>query len=206
MRQIDSATDAALASGHIVPRDFLWIEARNRATGAPVERGFWSDLGTVQAPVLDPVTGQTTTRSYAGAGGLISVGPVALVTGFSVQTVDIQLSQIEAGAVDILRTYDLRRARVQLHRGYMDPASFLLVAPALPFFFGEVDQAPLTTPAEGQDGSITITATSHAQELTRSNPAKRSDADQRQRDAGDGFFRHAATVGSWRIFWGQKKK
>lgn len=206
MRDLDAATLAALQSGRVVPRDFLWLRPRDRDTGARVDLGFWSDLGTVAAQVIDPVTDLAVTRNYTGAGDLVSVGPVPLAAGFTVQTVTLRLSQVTAGAAQAVRGYDLRLAPVELHRGYMDPETGLLVAPAQCFFTGEVDDAPISTPPEGEEGEITVTLKSHAQELTRTNPAKRSDADQRKRNPNDGFFRHAATVGTWRVFWGQEGK
>lgn len=204
MRNLDAATLTALQSGHIAPRDFLWISPRDRDTGLRVPLGFWSDLGTVEATVLDPVTDAEITRSYTGAGDLIAVGAVPLAAGFAVQTVTLRLSQITPGAAQAVRGYDLRRAPAELHRGYLDPVSGRLVGPAVALFSGEVDAAPISTPAEGEEGEISITLVSHSQELTRTNPAKRSDADQRRRLASDGFFRHAAVVGSWQINWGQK--
>ncbi len=206
MRYLDPATLAALRSGHVAPRDFLWLSPRDRDTGALVPMGFWSDLGTVSAPVIDPETDAEITRSYTGAGDLVEVGAVPLAAGFAVQTVSLKLSQLTPGAAAAVRGYDLRRAPVELHRGYLDPTTGLLVGPAIPFFTGEVDDAPISTPAEGEEGAINITLVSHAQELSRTNPAKRSDADQRERAPGDGFFRHAAVVGSWRIDWGQKSQ
>lgn len=204
MRALDPAVQAALEAGALVPRDFLWIVARDRETGAPYGWGAWSDVGAVTAEVIDPVSRATVSRTYEGAGGLVEVGDVALISGLTVQVVDIRLSQIDQGAETILRSYDLRRAPVQLHRGFLDPQTHRLVAPAVPRFVGFVDEAPVTTPAEGAEGGIVLTCASHTQELARSSAAKRSDADQRLRNASDGFFRHAATVGSWKIWWGQE--
>lgn len=204
MRNVDGNTLAALAQGSVVPRDFLWLVPRDRATGADHPVGFWSDVGTVEAQVIDPDTDTVLTRTYSGAGDLVEVGPVALISGLTVQTVSIRLSQITAEAAQAVRGYDLRRALVELHRGFLDPATGLQIAPALPWFTGEIDGAPIPTPAEGEAGAIDLRAVSHAQELTRTSPARRSDADQRLRDPSDGFFRHAATVGTWRVNWGQE--
>jgi len=187
-----------------VPRDFLWITARNRATGAPVTWGAWSDVGTVSADVIDPASGATVTRTYEGGGAVIAIGNVQLVTGLTVQAVEISLSQLDAGAQQAVRGHDVRRAPVELHRGFLDPDTHRLVAPAVPRFVGFVDEAPITTPVEGGFGEIRLVCASQTQELTRSSTAKRSDADQRRRNASDGFFRHAATVGTWKIWWGQE--
>lgn len=203
MRSQDAATAAALQSGRVVPRDFLWIVPRDRGTGNPMPRGLWSDLGSVSAQVIDPATGDIEARSFTGAGDLVQMSPIALAAGWAVQSVDITFSQVTPEAAQIVRGYDARLAPVQIFRGFLDPVSGLLVAPARCYFVGQVDEAPIETPPEGEEGSITITALSHAQELSRTNPARRSDADQRLRSATDGFFRHAAAAGSWVVHWGQ---
>ena len=158
------------------------------------------------APVLDPATGGSVNRVYRGMGALVEVSPVVLVSGLTVQTVSISLNHLDPEIVALMQAYDLRRAAVELHRGFLDPVSMRLVAPAVPRFSGFVDEAPLTTPAEGGEGSIELICASHTQDLTRSSSAKRSDADQRRRSATDGFFRHAATVGQWTITWGQAEE
>lgn len=201
MRALDPAVVAALEADALAPRDFLWIVARDRETGDPVADGFWSDLGAVNASVIDPADGVTRVRTYHGAGDLISVAAVPLVTGLTVQTIPIRLSQISPRVAQIVRGYDLKQARVEVHRGFLDPSSLRLVAPAVPRFVGFVDEVVISTPAEGEQGEIALTVASHVQELTRFNTATRSDADQQQRYPGDGFFRHAAAIANWQIWW-----
>lgn len=201
-KTLDVATQAAIEADAVVPRDFLWITARNRTTGAAVSHGLWSDAGAFSGAVIDPVSGATITRQWEGAGGLIEVQDVQMSLGLQVNTVQIVMSQIDTQAEEIVRGLDARRGRVEVYRGWLDPVSMLLVAPAICHFVGFVDAAPIVTPAEGGEGSITLTCASYTQELTRSNSAKRSDADQRLRDPGDAFFQHVATVGDWEINWG----
>lgn len=203
MRSLSPAVTAALAAQSLVMRDFLWIVARDRTTGDPVEWGAWSDFGNVTAEVIDPLTGNTVERTFEGAGSLVQVGAVPLVAGLTVQSVPIRLAPTAAGAEQLVRGYDVQRAPVQLFRGIFNPATMRLVAPAVPRFLGFVDDVQIDTPAEGGEGGISLTCVSHVQELTRSSTAKRSDADQRLRSATDGFFQHAATVGTWQIWWGQ---
>ena len=202
MRARPVALDEALRGGAIGPRDFLWVQPRRRSDGARVELGFWSDLGTILAPVIRP-GGGVASRPYEGAGSLIGVSSVAYTTGLSVQTVAVRMSQIALGAEVLVRGYDARRAPVEIHRGYLDPRTGLLFSPAELVFHGFVDEAVIDTPAEGGEGGITLTVTGPEQELTRSNAAKRSDADQRLRHPDDAFFADAATVGTWKVFFGQ---
>jgi hypothetical protein len=165
----------------------------------------------VSAQVVDPKTGQTVNRTYEGAGDLIEVGRFNMVAGLSVQVTEITLSHLSHPAMTQLIGHDLRRGLVEMHRGFLDPKTRRLVAPAHPRFVGFVDEGPVDIPPIDDDGSseggaITLTVASQAQDLMRSSSATRSDADQRRRNPNDGFFRHAATVGSWTIWWGQAKE
>ncbi|MEP5730364.1 MAG: hypothetical protein ABJL67_13460 [Sulfitobacter sp.] len=203
MRPMSPALLAALEADAALPRDFMWITVRNRETGEPMSYGAWSDLGGNTVDVIDPATGDEISRTYRGIGGVLDVSPVALLSGLTVQTVTITLNHIDEDMELMLRGFDMRRAAIELHRGFLDPNTMRLIDAAVPRFSGFVDEAPLTTPAEGQEGVLTLICASHTQDLVRSNSAKRSDADQRRRNPTDGFFRHAATVGGWKITWGQ---
>ncbi|WP_272951106.1 hypothetical protein [Agrobacterium pusense] len=44
MRNISAENLAALEARQLVARDFLWFVARDRATGAPITDGMWSDV------------------------------------------------------------------------------------------------------------------------------------------------------------------
>lgn len=202
MRQLSGQVQALLAADALVPRDFIWIEARRRDTGDAVTWGAWSDLGAVDAQVIDPVTGDVVTRTFEGAGALVEVGAVTQTAGLEVQVVTLTLNDLADGAERLVREYDARRARLELFRGFLDPVSLLLPAPAVPRFVGFVDEAPIVTPESGGTGSITLTCAGHPQELTRKGTATRSDADQRRRAPGDAFYQHAASVGTWDIKWG----
>lgn len=204
MRNISTAAQAALDAETIAPRDFISIFAKRRDNGAIVEDCYWSDEGTVNAEIIDPLTGLTITRTFKGGGGLLQISAVPIVVGIIVQNVTIQMSQVDDRIQQLFRGYDPRQARVELHRGMIDPATARLVAPAVPRFSGFVNEVDITTPKEGEDGSVSVICTSHTQEMTRSNPATRSDADQRLRSSSDGFFRHVTTIGEQNIFWGSE--
>ncbi|TYB83973.1 hypothetical protein [Oceaniovalibus sp. ACAM 378] len=201
MRQLAPAAIAALKGRNVTIRDFLWIEARERTTGVAIPVGFWSDLSTVSAQVIDPHTGGVTLRSFQGAGGLIEISQVTMTSSLSVQSVNVTMSQI-SNASDLVRAYNVKQARIEVFRGLFAPATLIQLAPAFPRFVGFVDSIEIKTPAEGGDGGIELTCVSHSQEMSRSNPATRSDADQQIRRNGDTFSRHAAAVGTWEMQWG----
>lgn len=202
-RSLSSENYAAIQARRLDARDFLWIEVKTRDTGTPVFDGYWSDVGTITCDVIDPETGGTTSRTFYGAGGLIKISDVPLVSNLTVQNVTITLSQVADRVNDLVRTYECKFGKVQVFRGLFDPATRVMVAPAVPRFVGLIDEAPIKTPKEGETGSIEFTCTSHTQELTRSNSDTRSDASQQLRHAGDDFLSDVNVVGGWQFSWGR---
>lgn len=203
-RIISSDNNTALQARQLAARDFVWFVVRDIATGNPVTDGYWSDVGDISADVIDPDTGSTVTRSFAGASGLISISDIPLVSNLTVQNVTVTLAQVSDRINTLVRGYDCKQGRIQIFRGLFDPATRTMVAPAFPRFVGTIDAAPVTTPAEGQVGDVSISCTGNTQELTRSNPDTRSDASQQLRAAGDHFYRHTATVVDWQMYWGKQ--
>lgn len=205
MRNISPANLAALHARRLVARDFLWIVARNRSTGAPVTDGMWSDVGNVSAAVIHPDTGLLVTRDWYGSGTLVAIDDIPLVSNLTVQNVNIRLSQVDDRVEQLVRDYDCKQARVEIYRGLFDPDSRQMVAPAECRFVGFVDTIEIKTPSEDEEGGVTLTCASHTLEMTRGNPDTRSDATQRLRNATDTFFQDSGTAGEWEIFWGSQK-
>lgn len=202
MRSISPENQAALAARRLVARDFLWFEARNRDTNAIETVGFWSDVENVTAFVINPRTGLPVSRSFYGAGGLISIDDIPSVSVIQVQDVHIHMSQLDEQVNQAYRLYDLKQARVEIHRGLFDPVTRQMVDPALVRFVGFVNTIETTTPSENNNGGVDITCVSHTQEMMRANPATRSHEDQKLRNPSDSFFIDAAVVGEWDFEWG----
>src|SRR4029453_11891329 len=141
-------------------------------------------------------------RTFAGAGSLIQISDIPLVSSLTVQNITVTLSQVADRVNTLVRGYDCKQGRVEIYRGLSDPTSRLLVAPAVPRFVGTIDEAPIHTPQEGQSGDVTLTCTSNTSELTRSNPDTRSDASQKLRLSTDNFYQGTAVAGNWHHFWG----
>lgn len=205
MRQISTENQLALNQRQLIARDFLWIVARNRTTGDPETVGFWSDIENASVYVLDPDTLLPVLRSYYAAGGLIEIDAIPSVSVIQVQDVQIKLSQLDELVEQAVRLYDVKQARVEIHRGLFDPDTRNLVAPALVRFVGFVNTVRINTPSENSDGGVFLTCVSHTQELTRANPATRSHEDQKLRDEDDEFFKDAAIVSEWQLDWGEIK-
>lgn len=204
MRAISSANQAALSGRVLEARDFLWFVARNRETGLPETVGFYSDIENVTATVLNPETQTPVNRAYYGAGGLIEIADIPSVSVIQVQDVKIVMSQLDEMVEQAVRLYEIKQARVEIHRGLFDPVNKQLVDPAVVRFVGFVNEVRILTPSESQDGGgVEIICTSHTQELMRANPATRSHMDQILRSASDNFFKDAAVVASWDYTWGE---
>jgi hypothetical protein len=204
MRALSPENIAALEQRILMPRDFIWFVVRDRSTGAPVTDGYWSDVGDVSAAVIDPDTGAPVTRIWHGAGSLIAISDIALVSNITVQNITVTLSQVADRVNDLVRTYDCKQGRVEIYRGLFDPANRLMVAPAVPRFVGTINEAPIRTPAENENGDVQLQCTSNTAELTRTNTDTRCEASQRARNPADAFYRDTAVVGSWKLFWGQE--
>ncbi len=205
MRSFSSILQNALLSRTIVFRDFLWLIPRNMDTGNPAPYGFWSGADNVSAQVVNPLSGSAVTRTFEGAGVMISISDIPAVSNLTVQNVSIRISQLNDDAQEVVRGYDLKQGRVEIYSGYFDPASRALLEPAFCRFQGFVDFVDVRTPKEGEDGYIDLTCTSHTSELTRTNPDTRSHDSQQLRAPGDAFFKDAVVVSDWNIFWGQKQ-
>lgn len=205
MRNISAENLAALEARQLVARDFLWIVARRRDTGAPVTEGLWSDVGDVTASVIHPDTGMATERIWRGSGPLVTMNDIPLVANLAVQTVTIRLSQILDRVNQLVRDYDCQQARVEVYRGLFSPVTRQMVAPAECRFVGFVDKIEIKTPSENEEGGVDLICASHTQEMTRSNPDTRSHESQLRRYATDTFYKDTATVGEWELFWGSVK-
>ncbi|UXN62913.1 hypothetical protein N8E89_09310 [Phyllobacterium sp. A18/5-2] len=204
MRNISAGNLALLQARQLVARDFLWIKARELGTGVPFNYGFWSDVGDVQAQVINPDTGLAVTRNFEGSGSLVQISDIPLVANITVQQVSISMSQLDPGVENIVRGYDLKQAGVEIYRGLLDVASRQLLVPALCRFVGFVDSVSIKTPKENDAGSIDLTCASHTQEMTRANPDTRSNDSQKRRSATDNFYQDVTTVGETEFFWGSK--
>jgi hypothetical protein len=196
----DSETIAALQSGQLVLRDFLYIRGKDSG-GDPAPFGFWTGADDVSVNVVSAIDGSTESRDFIGGGTLLDVPAIVDTIGLEARSIDFGLSQIHASVQDMVRANNIRVAVVELHRGVYDPDTWALVSTPFPRFLGRVDGAHIENAAIGGQGGITLTAMSNAIDLSRTNPALKSDETQRLR-SGDRFRRYADTAGDIDVFWG----
>lgn len=200
-----NTVDYLNARDGVVTRRFVWIIAKNRISGAEESAGFWNGEFAITTTVISGQTGLPEERLYSGAGSLIGVDDVNLVSDLTIQTLRIKLSQTNAAVNNAIRGYDARGAKIEVHYGLLDLNTRLLVDTPYPHFVGLINKAPITRPKVGGSGGVVAEAVSRTRELTIVNPAKKSDETQKLR-SGDRFRKYSSVAGTWSIFWGEKKK
>lgn len=203
-RPLDVDTQTAIRNRNaIVPRNFIVITCKDRSTGSPSLRCFWDDAETVTVNVLDE-TGVEVSHNFTGDGAVQSIDPIPMRIGLDVQTVQLVLSAVHAEVKNAILGDDPRDAKVEIYRGLLDPQSMLLVATPRIRFLGKINVAPETVAGPGGESTFELGVVSHSRELTRTNPARKSDEQQKLR-GGDRFRRYITTAGDWPIVWGEAK-
>jgi hypothetical protein len=199
----DSDTITALQAGALILRDMLTIHGWD-GDGDPTDFCFWACEDDVTTNVVDARDGSTKSRDFIGGGSLLEVDPIIYSIGLEARSIDVKLSQIHASVQAAVRGNDIRHAVVEIHRALFDVATGAIVSTPFPRWLGKVDGAPIETPADGGEGSITIHCISNTIELTRTNPARKSDAQQQLR-SGDRFRQYGDTAGQVEIWWGEQR-
>lgn len=202
VRVLDAATQGAVRDrSRVIPRNFvsIWLGSTHY--------GF-TDFGEdVITNIVNGETGAVESYTFYGDNAPIqSMDPIPLKVGLEVDTTQIKMNPLHPAVKLMARSNEqaLRIAKVQIHRGYLDPNSMLLVAAPRCRRLGQVNGAPEMTAAVGGQSVRTLKIVSHTRELTRANFAKRSDETYRLR-SGDRMGQYAGTAGQWEIWWGEFK-
>ena len=204
VRVLDVDTQSAIRNRNIlVPRNFVVLTAKDRDDDSAVVHGFWNDIETVSVDVVDE-NGDETTRTFVGDASILRMDSIPMRIGIEVRTIQIELNPANVAVQNAVRRDDPRQGKVEIYRGLLDPSTNLLVAPPRLRFLGKVNAAPIDTPGPDMQSMVTLRVTSHTRELTRTNSARKSDAQQQLR-SGDRFRRYINQAGEWPIFWGEAK-
>lgn len=206
VRVLDSATQGAVRDrSRVIPRNFVSIWVKNGAS--TIHYGF-TDFGEdVSVNIVNGETQAVENYTFYGDNRPIDkMDAIPLKVGLEVDTTQVVLNPLHPVVQQMARGYEvgLRNAKVQIHRGYLSPDSMLLVANPRCRRLGQVNGAPEMTAAVGGQSVRTIKVVSHTRELTRTNPAKRSDETYRLR-SGDRMGQYAGTAGQWEIWWGEAR-
>ncbi|GGL91572.1 hypothetical protein GCM10011534_12190 [Pseudooceanicola nanhaiensis] len=198
---LDPSTEAFLAGRpDIRARWLIWIEAKNRLTGAEQTQGFW----TGDDDATFTIGGQS--RDYFGAGGFIALRELPYEAGTIVQMQRLSMGPVTEEVKQALRTYEPRLAPVEVHLALFDPITNALVGTPRAFT-GWIDdlvfrEAALENGSSGYQCDLTLASSSR--EGTRTLPLKKSDSAQQER-SGDRGRRYAAVAGSIPVWWGEQR-
>lgn len=199
----DNDTITALSKGVLVLRDLLSIDGWD-GDGDPVSFGFWIGEDDISVNVVSGTTGSTVSRNYIGGGSLLTVPPIIDSIGLDIRAVEFGLSQLHDDVLDMLNANRIRGGHAELHRVLLDVATWEPVSVAYPRFVGRVDEADKRTGASGGEGGITISCSPDRVDLTRTNPALKSDATHQALYPGD-LFRKYDTIGQVQVDWGRHR-
>lgn len=192
-----TSVQASRDSG-IAPVYFLWIEARNRATGATETMGLWSGDEDI-AQNVRTATGGLASRDYLG-GCNLSVDDLKLVANLTDEPVTVSMSQIADATQQLVRGYDVRLAYCEIHVTSWVGGAFSSIPQV--HTIGIVDDVPIGTPEVGGDGNIGLIIRSQLMtQLLAPNPAKSSDSHQKRRQAGDEFSKYSGTMQARKVQW-----
>lgn len=186
MRTIHATALAALETGRFTARVLVKVTLDSPETPFCI----WDDVANI-------VVGGDT---YVGAAGRFTVEPAASVKDQSVRNLDLTLSGLDANAVAMVYASNWHQRPIFVQRAVIpdDAPADIYVTPEFSGFLDTVIQR------EGSDGFSTLVfrCESASRGFDRGNARKRSDADQRLRDADDGFFSFASAAINQPIEWG----
>lgn len=205
MKIYDEAFAASLTAardGSICPAWFVWAVGRDRDTGDDAPIGLWSGDEDITLSVEQP-DGSSVSRTYIGGCNLAVPNGIPYVADLTDNPVTVTLSQIADAAQQLVRGSDVRLAYTEIHATTWTGGG-LTSAPQLQWV-GIVDEAPISTPSAGSDGSISLTIRSEIMhQLTATNPAKSSDSHQKRRLSTDGFCTYAGSIEARKVQWYKK--
>jgi hypothetical protein len=203
MKNVDAQTLALLQGADRTGLIEAEVSVWNVRTYAGVAKtfAFWTEHDTETGTFVSPWTGTSMSLPLIGGGAVLEVGETPRTSDLSIRRKSITMSTIHEGVLDMWTGHDMRLAQVAIFQALFDPATRNLVSMLLEFV-GELNGAPKEVPAAGSEGGIRFDLVSDTRQLTRTNPAKRSDAHQRTR-GNDGFHKYIGVAGDWVIPWGQ---
>jgi hypothetical protein len=179
------------------PRWLLYVQTRNRDTGAPFPIGLWNGDDSVSLTIGG------SPRSYFGAQGLFTVDPVIYGSGTLIRTQRVTLSGIAPEAEDMVRGFIIRGVAADLRLALFNPVDMTLIE-SRRMFQGFVNKAPIVTPEiGGASPSIALELASSMRLLTRTVAVKKTDQSQRLRQ-DDRFRRYGSIAAEVVTEWMRK--
>lgn len=186
------AMQAAINSREFGFEWYLWIEAKNRDTGALEAAGIHTGAGRSTVNVGGQV------RSYEGAGQFIDLGALKSKQGLLIADQDISLNILSPEITNMIRAYDSDLAPTELHLAVFDKDRNLAgMAIAVDGFINGID-----INEDKEQATCTITVSTNIQEATKTLTLTKSNESQKLIDPTDEGFKYATTAGTTELKWG----
>lgn len=197
MRSYHPAIAAHIAARRpTIARQLIWVEARNRVSGATEALGLWEGEYTAQFTI------NGVARTYYAGGSVLQLPEITGQVGLDVRTFNVTLSALTPEVQQLMRGYDARLAPCEIHRVLFDPdAPTTMLGEPVRVFKGWIDGAPIN---ESPDGEYVVDAVlaSNSRALTVPLQLRRSDESYRLR-SGDRIARYASVAGSIPVYFGE---
>lgn len=201
---VQAALERAGVDGLIV-RYLLHLEGRNRDTDANEELNLWTGEITRDLEVENPRLGTIQTRNYTSAHGWLKLPSIPQKLELEARSLRLPFSRLPQEAIDIIRVYDPKFKKMDIHRMIFDKESRQPIAPAKCLFFGFINSAPITVPEAGGEGIVELEVSTTSRYLTRTRGDKFSDEFMKRRE-NDRFGKYLDVAGMWRVFWGEEEE
>lgn len=186
MRILHPSAVAALESGRFARRHLLAVDMPDGVVG------FWDDVYDITIE----------SQLYRGAAGRFTLSPVHSIADQSVRNLDVTFSGLDTEVANLIEAepWHQRAVTVRIAIMAVDAPQTLYV---MGWFTGFVDQM-IRRERVGGTAELVFRCEPIARELGRRGARTRSDADQRQLDPDDGFFKHAVNSSNVPIEWGRR--
>jgi hypothetical protein len=154
--------------------------------------GLWNDTYPISH---DGVT-------YSPLAGNMDMDPIPGASQLHADKVSVQISNLNEDIAGIVAQHQWHQCPVLIYMAFLDDAG--LVKHLLVRFSGFLDAISISDRDTGAS-VINLAIESNNRELNRKGGRARSDSDQRQVLASDGFFKHTLTSNvNNNIYWGRK--
>lgn len=185
----------ALASRAVMRRFFVWVQPRDRLTGAVEGFGFWDGAKSVS---LDDG------RVFHGDGRLVEVASLPATSHLSIPAATVTLSGTDAAVNETVRGYDAAQAPIEITLGIFHVETRALIGQPVRWFRGFVDEVDIKTPAGGGSSFIVLTCESMSRQMTIRRFGTRSPATLQERSPTDLFYDYTAAQREQPLYFGMK--
>jgi len=199
----DTATLTAYAGGALVFRDYVTVFGKTLG-GSDKTFAYWTGEDNITTSVVPAGETEGENRNFLGIGTIKTVPDIVDAIGMEARSLEFGFDHISSSTdspMDMVFGNNIRVARVEYHKGILDPDTWELAATPHLMLAGRVDGVSVNDAAIGGEGGLHIAVANDAIDLTKTNPAMESHAQQKLRGS-DLFRQYGDTATQRERFWG----